>query len=401
MSVPPLPDCLHLHREVQQLLQYTDALIRSGSKMEDDFWENKLINTLDRIITGKDPHLLETLFEFLGQQQLHAHYEILAGLAEGLAESCQLEHEQQAYDALLISIPITAWTRYQLPHGELKAKQIADVEQALRAHVLNPDAKLAIVNHLLSFDQLPANFNETRQWLNRLAKRSLEDGSSELNIKKDDEAIGLFADARFILLAAVVPKGDAIFRWQLEHQHPEVARLHSIHQWENACHTILDTSFTGCTTHYALPNAFYISNREADKQMRPLTIKAAITWLEAATQVSLSDLVVVIAPCGEEQIEEYRIGFNTEGSTNALYGAIWPILSPDETDTNSADYLNIPNEIASLLKEFEVGEIRLLPGLYLPETCDDCGAPYFPNATGDMAHPDLPEEINLDPLQLH
>lgn len=401
MPVSSLPEHQHLHRDMQQLLRYSDALTRSGSKLEDDFWESKLVSLIDKVLTAKEPKLLETLFEYLGQQQLHSHYEILAGLAEGMAESWQFEHKNIHYDGLLISLPITTWTRYQLPHGELAPTVLADLEQCLLSHVLNPTAKISAIAHLLSFDQLPVGFNETRHWLTRLAKRAVGAGSSEITVRDDEETVGLLADARFILFAVVVPKGEAIFRWQLELLDPLQAQLEVIDTWQAQCQRILGDTFRGCSTDYWLPNAFYANNREADKHMRPLTIKAAVTWLQTAAQVPVNELIVVIAPCGDEQLEEYRIGFNLNNNSSAIYGAIWPIFSPEETDSNSPEYLDTPNEIASLLKEFGITEVRLLPGLYLPEICDDCNAPFFPNEHGELRHPDLPEEINLDPLQLH
>lgn len=401
MSVPSLPEHQHLHRDMQLLLRYADALTRSGSKVEDDFWEAKLVKLINQALAAKEPRLLETLFEFLGQQQLHAQYEILAGLAEGVAESLTFEHQGANYDALLISLPITVWTRYQLPHGMLNEAVITDLEHRLLAKVLNPDAQISVVNHLLSFDQLPANFNETRQLLTRLAKRALSQSADDITPKADDESYGLLADARFILVGVVVPKGEALFRWQRDGTDPLTEQLQIINEWQDVCHSLLGKTFTGCSTDYWLPNAFYANNREADKHMRPLTVKAAVTWLQTAAQLSASDLSVVIAACGNEQVEEYRIGFNTQKSTSAIYGAIWPILIPEETDSNSPEYLDAPSEIASLLNEFGITEVRLLPGLYLPETCDDCSAPFFPNEEGELLHPDLPEELNLDPLQLH
>lgn len=401
MSAQSLPDHQHLHRDTQYLLRYADALTRSGSKAEDDFWEARLIRLVDKVLTSKEQGSLELLFEFLGQQQLHAHYEILVSMVEGMAESLQFDHSGQEYEALLISLPITAWTRYQLPHGALDPAQSNAIKKALFENVLNPEARVSLFGHLLSFDQLPANFGETRSFLDHLLKIELGTSLAEIKPKSDQESFGLLADARFILAAVMVPKGDAIFSWQLDGSDPFETQVQIVNVWQDLCSQILGKAFTGCQANYWLPNAFYANNREADKHMRPLTIKAAVTWLQTAAQIPASDLIAIIAQCGDDQVEEYRIGFNTQKDSSVIYGAIWPILSPEEIDSNSPEYLDAPSEIASLLKELGVDEIRLLPGIYLPETCDDCGAPSFPNSAGELVHPDLPEEINLDPLQLH
>src|SRR5690606_14815269 len=101
--------------------------------------------------------------------------------------------------------------------------------------------------------------------------------------------------------------------------------------------------------------------------------------------------------CGESIIEEYRIGFSTRQSTDVIYGCIWPILSKEEAiaDTMENDDADLPEEIAVLLRELNVADIRRLPGLYATDFCDDCGAPHFPNPSGEMLHPELPDEIDF------
>jgi hypothetical protein len=161
--------------------------------------------------------------------------------------------------------------------------------------------------------------------------------------------------------------------------------------------------FTGCQFDYVQPDAFYISNREADRRVRPLALKAAVAWLSSAAGIEAADLRAVIAGCGETQVEEYRIGFGTRQSSEVVYGCIWPILSKDEAAAESEDAgrVDIPDEIAAELKELGVADIRRLPGLYPAEFCEDCGAPYFPNALGEMMHPEVPEEADLGPAHFH
>jgi hypothetical protein len=33
--------------------------------------------------------------------------------------------------------------------------------------------------------------------------------------------------------------------------------------------------------------------------------------------------------------------------------------------------------------------------------CDVCGAPYFPNPLGEMQHPEIPDEADLNPVHFH
>ncbi|MNT94589.1 hypothetical protein D3C72_2363140 [compost metagenome] len=59
------------------------------------------------------------------------------------------------------------------------------------------------------------------------------------------------------------------------------------------------------------------------------------------------------------------------------------------------------DEIAALLKEFGVNDVRRLPGVLPPEYCEDCGAPYFPNPLGELVHAELPEDAEAAPAHFH
>ena len=59
------------------------------------------------------------------------------------------------------------------------------------------------------------------------------------------------------------------------------------------------------------------------------------------------------------------------------------------------------DEIAALLKECGVTDIRRLPGTLPPDFCEDCGAPHFPNPSGEMVHAELPEDAETAPAHFH
>ena len=86
-----------------------------------------------------------------------------------------------------------------------------------------------------------------------------------------------------------------------------------------------------------------------------------------------------------------------------IYGCVWPALSREESqpDPDAEDQVDTWDTIAALLRECGVQDIRRLPGLQPMEFCEDCGTPYFPNMLGDMQHPELPEEIDPEPVQFH
>ena len=83
----------------------------------------------------------------------------------------------------------------------------------------------------------------------------------------------------------------------------------------------------GCGFESLLPDAYYVSNREADRRVRPL--RAAISWLEGAVNLEASQLRAVVAG-GESRIDEYRIGFTARNSNDVYYGCVWPLYGREE-----------------------------------------------------------------------
>lgn len=392
-----------LSRDVQRLLALTEALARSGSRLEDDWWESRLGVLLDKLLLGKKNKTVESALDYLLATNIDA-YEILVEQAETVSESTTMTVDGVEYDALLFSAPVVAWTRYQLPEGDLTAVQRDTISAALATHIAAPDARLALIPSLVNFDQMPQTFQETRAWTQRLAQRALRTGTEACVLGQPADPEGLLADARFVVGAIVVKRGAAVFRWQTNPDEAgALTRQQCLDAWIDDCSITLGPLFTGCQVEYLQPDAYYVNSREADRRIRPLALRAAVTWLQTAAHLPGGDLRAVIAGCGEASIEEYRIGFSTRQSNEVVYGCIWPVLSKEEAvaDGLEAGHVDVPDEIAALLKEMGVGDIRRLPGIYPPEFCDDCGAPHFPNPLGEMLHPELPEETDLGPVHFH
>lgn len=399
----PVTSPSRLSRDAQRLLALTEALARSGSRLEDIYWENLLGDQLNKLLLGKKNKTVETTLDYLLASDINA-YEILVEQAETLSESTTVALNGGEYDALLFSAPIVAWTRYQLPEGELTQDHAGALTAQLAAHIAAPGAHLALIPRLVNFDQMPQSFQETRNWTQRLALQALSLANEPCPLGQPSDSEGMLADARFVVGVIAVPKGQAVFRWQVrqeDHGFPSRQQCHD--DWSAACADTLAALFTGCHVEYLQPDAYYVNSREADRRIRPLALKAAVTWLQTAAHLSGGDLRAVIAGCGESSVEEYRIGFSTRLSNEVVYGCIWPVLSKEEAlaDGLEAGHIDVPDEVAALLKEMGVTDVRRLPGIYPAEFCDDCGAPHFPNPLGEMLHPELPEETDLGPIHFH
>lgn len=391
-----------LTRDTQRLVVLAESLSRSGSRLEDVYWEDLFQTQLGKLLTQKKSDAIDSALDHLLATQIEA-YEILIEQVETHSESTSLTHDDQDYDVLLFCAPAVAWTRYQLPSSYDLQPSLNSLTEFLHAHIVAEGARLSLLPEMLSFEQMPRSFNETLEWTQRLGRAALKQKTESSLIRKTPFSEGMLADARFIIGAIVVPKGQALFRWQEGSPDAPISRAQCFEAWQTACAQVLSPMFTGCSVEYLQPDAYYISSREADRRIRPLALKAAATWLQTAAGLPGSRLRATIVACGESSIEEYRIGFSTSQSADVIYGCIWPVLSKEEAvadmlDTHEA---STPDEIAGLLKEQGIADVRQLPGLFRIEFCDDCGAPYFPDPLGEMQHPELPDEIDVNPLSFH
>lgn len=390
-----------LSRDSQRLVTLSQALALSGSRLEDIYWEDLLAVQLTRLLQGKKNQSIEHALDYLLPNDINA-YEILIEQSETHSESISLTVSGHEYDILLFAAPILLWTRYQLPTDYSLERNVDEISQQLQTHILAPGAKLAIIDELVCFDQMPQTFHDSRTWAHRLGLAALGQKAEACELRAL-EGEGMLADARFIVGAIAVPKGQPLFRWQNDASESPATREQCLQDWTAACAAAIAPMLTGCTIEYLQPDAYYVNNREADRRIRPLALKAAVTWLQTVAHLPGNELRATIAACGDSVVEEYRVGFSTRNANDVIYGSIWPILSKEEavSDSINAEQADIPDEIAALLNELGVVDVRRLSGLYGTEFCDDCGAPYFPNPLGEMLHPELPEEIDLDPVHLH
>lgn len=400
--MPPRSRSSSLSRTSQTLISLAEALSRSGSHLEDIYWEGCLGEALDKALGARHGRAVESALDVLLEQR-SAAYELLVELAEARSESLMPGPDGQDCDTLLISAPVLAWTRYRLPSGQLNAAQAQALESLLAEAVLNPRARIAMLPSLVRFDRLPQSFQETRAWTQALAMRALGLRREGPVLRDADAPEDLLADVFFLVGAVVVPRGEPVFQWQSPLPAEAPAQDDISRRWAEGCARILEAAFTGCQLEYLRPEAYYTSTRQADQGIRPLTLKAAATWLQTAAQIPGTDLRAALVACGEQSVEEYRIGFCTRQSNDVIYGCVWPALSREESqpEPDAEGQVDTWDTIAALLRECGIQDIRRLPGLQPMEFCEDCGTPYFPNMLGDMQHPELPEEIDPEPVQFH
>ena len=232
---------------------------------------------------------------------------------------------------------------------------------------------------------------------------TVEDLFLGLLLRSGNDAANMLADTRYVVGAVVVEEHQPLFRWQETPGDHGAGRQACLEQWIAQARPTLSQLLPGCGFECLLPDAYYVSNREADRRVRPLALKAAVSWLESSLNLPPAQLRAVIGGCGEARVDEYRIGFTPRNRNDVIYGCVWPLYGREDEGASLDEDLppGTAEAIAALLKEHGVTDIRRLPGLLPPEYCEDCGAPHFPNPLGEMVHAELPEDADTTPAHFH
>jgi hypothetical protein len=239
----------------------------------------------------------------------------------------------------------------------------------------------------------------------KLAQAAYKGSSVKQSVRTPDTAPFL-ADTRYLLIAIVAPQGAPLFRWQEPQHHINfmAERASALEQWRAQATDNVARLMPGCGIELLLPEAYYVACREADKLIRPVSIRAAVHYLTNTLDVEPADLRAVIAGFGEEttdgQIDEYRVGFTLRQSPDVVYGIVWPLYGQeDEEGTPMEGPMTggpVPvapiNEITTHLNAAGIAHIKRINEHYVAEYCDDCGAPLFADPTGELVHAEMPED---------
>lgn len=380
--------------DVERLVADAISLAASDSHIEDQFWEERLNVRLMRLLKSQNQNVIDAALDQTFRINTVA-FEVLADCAETLAESLVMEHEGQNWDVLLLALPIVAHTRYQIPSGALSVSVIESTAAALHSSIASTDTRLAIVPWLYSIDQMPHSHCQTRLLTEALATAAITASEIKLELREMSETIAVLADPRFIIAAVVAPSGTPLFRWQAEAPTRQERGV-SLIGWQNAMQEPIAALLPGCEFELLLPEAYFTNCRLADKQVRPLSIRAAVNYLESTLGVLPAGLSCVVGAFGEDQADEYRISFSLKGSSDVVYGVIWPLYDRESVANDALNDLSDDESpmkrIADALRDAGVEDVFRHAMLFDPELCDDCGAPLFPDRSGDAVHAELPDD---------
>ncbi|MYM74926.1 DUF2863 family protein [Duganella sp. FT134W] len=409
-----------LSSESQRLATYAQAVGQAASRIEERAWEHSLDAQLQKLLKTGHQDTVDATLNALFKEDLNA-YDVLMDSVEAASESAHITIDtadgvSKAYDVLLVAAPILAWTRFAIASGAIPADILQTLTAHFSAHLLADGTQLAVSPTLFSIDQLPRSHVETYGKVHKLAQAAVKGTTLKADTKVPETAPFL-ADTRYLLVAVVAPAGGPLFRWQMPaHQaNFAVERGAALEQWRAQATPTVNRLLPGCGVELLLPEAYYMACREADKQIRPVSIRAAVHYLTHTLGVEPSELRAVIAGFGEEsaenQVDEYRVAFTQRSSSDVIYGVVWPLYGQeDEEGTPPEGPGAVPLEqkpmtpmedIISHLNEAGVTQVKKISERYVVEFCDDCGAPLFADPQGELAHAEMPEDAPTGTEHFH
>jgi hypothetical protein len=270
--------------------------------------------------------------------------------------------------------------------------------------VIANNVKLSIAPWLYSIDQIPQSHSQTRQLLEKMGTCAVEQTDLSYDLKDMPDTIAVLADPRFVLCAIATEKGQPFFIWQ-EDESERLDRTLSLKKLQEIIHPTLVNLLPGCEFEVMLPDAFYTNCRDADKRVRPLSLKAAVNFLETTLGLQPSELSCVVAPFGNEIADEFRISFAIKGHPEIIYGVVWPLYDRETVSTEDieagGDRDVTIQLISSTLVEAGVGDVFKHAMLFTPEMCEDCGVPLFPNRSAEVVHAQMPIDTPAQQILFH
>ncbi len=386
-----------LSKQAKQLSSLAVQLSNSGSRLERRFWKKKLFSTLDPLLQGRSDLPLSQALEYLYDNDYKA-YDQLAFAIENTVESPSLS---DAEDLLLLAVPIMAWSTFNIPSGKIDQNTVDALTEALNQIVLSENTHLVLTNVLFSPDQLPETYTSAAELARQLGGAAKDRLQVHINADSLPETQHYLSDVRYLIGAVAVKKEQPVFKWQEESNFSTTGKEALLKKWQTEGSARLQSLMPGCQIQLLLPNGLYNATRAAEKETRVYSVRASIAFLTTILKIQTEHIRVTVGAFVEHgEVEEYRIGFSINDSSDVVHGVVWPLIDEEygnEPDPMyEKDVLSLPDHpvirstIVHLLKEVGIQKINVLEERFSLEYCEDCGSPLYPNPEGELLHAEFP-----------
>ncbi len=398
----------------QRLAALAQSMVQATSRIEARSWEARLDALLQKQLGGNQLQAIDSALDHLFHTDLDA-YDALLDSVEAISSECTIERDGKAWDAMLIAVPILAWTRFAIPSGAINPATLQAMTAHLYGHILAANTRAAVTPTLFSIDQLPRSYCDNYLLVRRMAEAAI--AGKALQAPTDlPETAPFLADTRYLLVTVTAEAGQPLLRWQEEEAGTSrsASAQAALTQWQLQVGPNVQAMMPGCGIELLLPGAYYVTCREADKAIRPISLRAAVHYLTNTLGTEAEQLQVVIAPVGDEagemRVDEFRISFGPAHSNDVYYGVVWPLYD-EESAEEMLPALGLrrgPNapltpqqQIITVLRESGITRIHQVESVMAPEYCDDCGSPFFSDVEEEMVHAEMPEDAGQGSGQLH
>lgn len=400
----------------QRLVSLALEMFYASSFLESEFCRKKLDALVFRLLQAKKQSVLNDAIEYLFTTDMEA-YNCLLEVAEALSESAVIERNGKRYHALLVAIPVLAWTRFSIASGTLAPELVESVADRFARLILADDVRFALAPGLYAVDQLPYSHVDVIAVTQGLIQSIVQGSRFELASRQ--ETVPFLADGRYLLASVMAAEGEPLFRWQAISDPAgfEMVKEDCLKLWRQEMTPIMAEVLPGCNVELLLPGGFFNTCRKADQAIRPSTIRAAVHYLVHALDTQPENLCAVVGGFGKDldgvQVEEYRIGFYRKDNEKIVYGIVWPVYGTEEVNG-----MNLPSrleghssassrkggkqllDIFQLLRELGVSYEKTAVERFAMEFCEDCGAPLFADTNGELVHAEMPEDAKKE-TRLH
>ncbi len=398
----------------QRLATLAQSMVQSTSRIEARSWEARLDAVLQKQLGSHQQQAIDSALDHLFHTDLDA-YDALLDSVEAVSSACSIERDGKVYDAMLIAVPVLAWTRFAIPSGAIHTGALQALTAHLYGHILAANTRAAVTPTLFSIDQLPRSYCDNYLLVRRMAEAAI--AGKALQAPTDlPETAPFLADTRYLLLTVVAEAGQPLLRWQEEDAGTSrsASAQAALGQWQLQVGPNVQAMMPGCGIELLLPGAYYVTCRDPDKAIRPISLRAAVHYLTHTLGIEAEQLQVVIAPVGDEagemRVDEFRISFGPASNNEVYYGVVWPLYDEESAEEMlpSLGLRRGPNapltpqqQIITVLRESGITRIHQVESVMSPEYCDDCGAPFFADVEEEMVHAEMPEEAGQGSGHLH